>query len=337
MKPLYTEEEFNSAKSTDLLKFECEYCGKEFTREKKYIKYSLKKGNNIKYCCKECADKGSITRVKVNCTLCNKEFDVQLHEFKRSITKRFFCGRSHRVSYFNTLRKGTPLMSEIGKKISESLKKKPKSDYTKFFKTYHCKECGKPFTMQDNRNTTGRQYCSSECRNKWVKENCKTGGYRKGSGRGKSGWYKGIYCDSSWELAFVVYHLDNDIPIKRCKEIRKYIFENKEHEYHPDFVVNGKLYEIKGYNTKQWEAKQEQNKDIIVLRREEIKPYIEYCHNKYGNNFISLYDNSKPQKNLLDYSFVWIHKGDKNMTIKPYDLETYLNDGWVRGRFIKKL
>lgn len=32
----------------------------------------------------------------------------------------------------------------------------------------------------------------------------KLGGLRVGSGRGKKGWYKGIHCDSSWELAFVV-------------------------------------------------------------------------------------------------------------------------------------
>lgn len=43
------------------------------------------------------------------------------------------------------------------------------------------------------------------------------GGYRKGSGVGKSGWYNGIYCDSSWELAYVIYHIDNNLPIIRNK------------------------------------------------------------------------------------------------------------------------
>ena len=37
------------------------------------------------------------------------------------------------------------------------------------------------------------------------------GGYRKGSGRRKKGWYKGFWCDSSWELAWVIYQIEHDI------------------------------------------------------------------------------------------------------------------------------
>jgi len=37
------------------------------------------------------------------------------------------------------------------------------------------------------------------------------GGKRIGSGRGKSGWYKGYWCDSSWELAYVIYNIDHDV------------------------------------------------------------------------------------------------------------------------------
>ena len=38
----------------------------------------------------------------------------------------------------------------------------------------------------------------------------KTGGIREGAGRSKSGWYKGYYCNSSYELAWVIYSLDNN-------------------------------------------------------------------------------------------------------------------------------
>ena len=37
------------------------------------------------------------------------------------------------------------------------------------------------------------------------------GGKRHGSGRGKKGWYKGYYCDSTWELAWVIYQLDHGV------------------------------------------------------------------------------------------------------------------------------
>lgn len=68
------------------------------------------------------------------------------------------------------------------------------------------------------------------------------GGYRKGSGYGKKGWYYGIHCDSSWELAFVFWHVHNNISIKRCTQVRKYIFDGIEQNYHPDFVVNDNIY-----------------------------------------------------------------------------------------------
>ncbi|MEI7942893.1 MAG: hypothetical protein WCH76_06985 [Candidatus Riflemargulisbacteria bacterium] len=50
-----------------------------------------------------------------------------------------------------------------------------------------------------------------------MKAGGKSGGYRRKSGRGKHGWYKGIWCDSSWELAWVMYHLDHGIPFERNK------------------------------------------------------------------------------------------------------------------------
>lgn len=82
-----------------------------------------------------------------------------------------------------------------------------------------------------------------------MKKNPLAGGRRIGSGRGKKGWYKGIYCDSSWELAYLVYYLDHGKNIKRCKEHREYIFNNEKHIYIPDFVTDEGIIEIKGYKT----------------------------------------------------------------------------------------
>ena len=55
------------------------------------------------------------------------------------------------------------------------------------------------------------------------KENRKSGGIRKGSGRGKKGTYKGYWCDSSYELAWVIYNIDKNIPFTRNSEKFKYI------------------------------------------------------------------------------------------------------------------
>ena len=117
------------------------------------------------------------------------------------------------------------------------------------------------------------------------------GGYRRGSGRGKKGWYKGFFCDSSYELAFLIYCLDNNIDIKRNKDKLPYTFEGKSHIYIPDFIVDGKYIEIKGYKTKQFEEKLKWYPNIVVYYEEDLKEVFNYVENKYGKNYISLYEN----------------------------------------------
>lgn len=116
------------------------------------------------------------------------------------------------------------------------------------------------------------------------------GGYVKGSGRGKQGWYKGYFCDSSYELAYVIYCLDHGLDIKRNTEIRKYVFEGIEKNYLPDFVVNDEIIEIKGFVTKQWQAKIDQNKDIKVLYKTDLEHIFKYVIQKYGKNYLELYE-----------------------------------------------
>lgn len=118
----------------------------------------------------------------------------------------------------------------------------------------------------------------------------KLGGYQKGSGRGKKGTYKGFYCDSSWELAYVIYHLDHSLHIIRNTEKREYEFEGVVRKYIPDFIVDNTLVEIKGYVTEQWEAKKLANPDIKVLYAKDMEIYLSYVRKVYGNNFISMYE-----------------------------------------------
>lgn len=122
-----------------------------------------------------------------------------------------------------------------------------------------------------------------------AKEKC-LGGYVEGSGRGKSGRYKGYWCDSSWELAYVIYNLDHDINFSRNTEKFTYIHNGNEYKYIPDFKENDIYIEIKGYNTPQWQSKLTQfNKPIKVLYKEDIKKYLDYVVSKYGKDFINLY------------------------------------------------
>lgn len=113
------------------------------------------------------------------------------------------------------------------------------------------------------------------------------------AGRAKMGWYKGIYCNSSWELAYVIYNLDHNVNFIRNKKGFKYIYEGSEHTYFPDFyLVDSDTYvEIKGYKDNKAEAKISQFKyNLIVLEYNEMQPILDYVISNYGKDFISLYE-----------------------------------------------
>jgi hypothetical protein len=100
MKILYTQAEFDSAKSTDKLLCQCYYCGQSFGLPKKKIKFHLPLNDGRgKYCSKKCQSLSQITEVSVNCTNCSKPLKKTLSESKKS--KNHFCSRSCSVSYNN--------------------------------------------------------------------------------------------------------------------------------------------------------------------------------------------------------------------------------------------
>lgn len=115
------------------------------------------------------------------------------------------------------------------------------------------------------------------------------GGNRKGAGRGKHGWYKGIWCDSSYELAWVIYHLDHNIPFSRNTDSFEYEFNGKKYQYYPDFLLDGKLIEIKGFVNEQTLAKIKSVPNLIVLMRDDLKKEFDYVIATYGKDFIKLY------------------------------------------------
>jgi len=117
------------------------------------------------------------------------------------------------------------------------------------------------------------------------------GGYKKGSGRGKCGWYKGYWCDSSWELAWIIYNLDHNIKFERNYDKFEYFFNDKKLNYIPDFKIDDNYIEIKGYYTKQFEEKVKQfSKNLKIYGKNEMIPFLKYSIDNYGKNFIDLYD-----------------------------------------------
>jgi hypothetical protein len=122
------------------------------------------------------------------------------------------------------------------------------------------------------------------------------GGDRIGSGRGIKGWYKGIWCDSTWELAWVIFNIEYENPFTRNNESFVYEFNGKIKKYFPDFKIGDSYIEIKGrrnYNDldEQTKEKIKQFKgNLIVLMESDMQPYLSYVTKKYGKNFHNLYE-----------------------------------------------
>lgn len=156
-----------------------------------------------------------------------------------------------------------------------------------------CPICKKEFKVY---KSLKRTYCSRKCFNadtqRKYRKTYNTGGCRRGSGRGKKGWYKGYWCDSSWELAWVIYQLDHKIKFKRNTQGFTYEFEGVQHNYYPDFQMDDESYvEIKGYMTEQNKCKLQQFKGTIrVVFKEDMTAILNYVTNNYGTDFIQLYE-----------------------------------------------
>lgn len=121
----------------------------------------------------------------------------------------------------------------------------------------------------------------------------KFGGYKKGCGRGKKGWYKGYWCDSSWELAFILYNIDHGIKFERNKKFFNYEINGKVRKYYPDFIMeDGTYIEIKGYQTKLDDIKFQnfpKELKLKIINFHSDSKILDYVVEKYGKNYIELY------------------------------------------------
>ena len=99
MKPLFTEYEFNNAKTVDKLPCECYICGNVFYKEKRAITSTLKnaRGHKGKYCSPTCMSKDKMTKETVKCINCDKEFLKFPNQIKKH--PNHFCSSSCAGTY----------------------------------------------------------------------------------------------------------------------------------------------------------------------------------------------------------------------------------------------
>lgn len=126
--------------------------------------------------------------------------------------------------------------------------------------------------------------------------------------------YDGRLFGSSWELALYIWLVDSKIDFQYQPDIDIwYEFDGKQHRYEPDFMIEGKLVEVKGdhffnrdgvmrcpYRKKTWTDEQYQHKcaqyeakhrcmlknNVQILLQNDCKKYIDYVEQTYGKDYL---------------------------------------------------
>ena len=254
---------------------QCETCGKIMTE----------KFGTGRFCCKACAN----TR-------------THSEETKKKIAKSIQKLVLHDMSLlYNQQRVGKIIQQqrERAERIRQRYDVNPKL----------CVICNRSIAYE-HRN---RKTCCTECQYKLSGIISRNSAQRKGGnnnvqgvrGTAHYGTYKGIHCDSSFELAFVIYCLEHNIQFERNTQGFDYIYEGENKKYFPDFIINGTYIEIKNYWSEQVQAKIDCFPENLILKtfyKKDLKPCIRYCVDKYGKNFTELYDRNYPS---------WMDKRDK--------------------------
>ena len=238
----------------------CEYCGKE--HDGSY--------GSGRFCSKECRGafvaKGQHTGCKSNkiwhCKWCGLKFTSRskMYDHVHTIHGRFDCAWNKGLT-----EKTSKSVAKAAKTLRDGYKLKR---ITPSFLGRHL--------TQAHKDKIIATYLQNRTNNK----------YR--------GTYKGIYFQYSFELAWIVWNLEHGIKIFRCEETFQYWDSElqKERTYYPDFVLeDGTIVEIKGRVISSTLDKQKAmievyHKKYLLLTQDKIQHCIDYCKEKYGNDFL---------------------------------------------------
>jgi len=288
------------------ISIKCSNCQKEFQKPIAYIKQGEKRGQNNHFCSNDCS---CSFNSKLQPILKQKRIDEYYKNPKKCLNcnsiLKYENSRKYKTKYcsikcaaIHTQKDGGHChwSDEDKKRLSLATKSNPKwvlRHQRKRTKKL-CLQCNKEFEVQEYRKN--QKCCCRKCKNDWIKKTGylkgKNGGYRDNSGTHKKGWYKGYFCMSSWELAWVIYQLDHNISFTRNTKGFTYNFKGKTKKYYPDFIVNGEYIEIKNYVTEQVNEKIKQFPyKLKMLYKNDLTDVFKYVEDKYGKDFIKLYEN----------------------------------------------
>lgn len=123
MKPLYTQAEFDTAKSRDKLPLECKSCGNPFLKSKNNIYSSLKGHPRFKldFCSWRCGAqyRFKLSTSAIRCYQCDSPFIKTLSQIKQ--TKHNFCSQSCAAKWHNAHKTKGTRVSKLERWLQEQL------------------------------------------------------------------------------------------------------------------------------------------------------------------------------------------------------------------------
>ena len=179
--------------------------------------------------------------------VCSAKYSNKNREYKSSDDKR--------TKIIKCIHCGGEMMEHIRSRSNKCKKCKKQYKFIRCCKERTCIICNNKYKTISNRKT-----CSDNCRNKYqqkLKQTLYENGFiNNAPGRCKKITYTSntagiVHLDGTWELEAAKYFDKMNFKWKRNTERFKYIFENTEHYYTPDFFIEdwNCYIEIKGYET----------------------------------------------------------------------------------------
>ena len=264
----------------------CQLCGQQFKNKSSFTQH-------VKYHCKANPNRQQVNAYRVHkqaaCSICGKLFDVaNLRKHEASCGKvdrqRHVSHEGLNCEFCGKLCKNKNSLAQHELRCKENPERKDFNNLAAFVakesaeaRTERYKNCRETLKA---RIALGEVNYDNNIRTKY-----------------KFGTYQGYHCDSSWELAFVIYNLDHNIIFSRNTERFPYLWRDATHYYYPDFIIQDTYYEVKSYFDDRVAAKCEafpEDKILVILDQVKIQPYLNYCEKTYGKDFATLYDRSSP-------------------------------------------
>ena len=268
--------------------------------KKHYTWEELVKYETQEKTCKHCGTKffkswSKWTLSEFCCISCSKKYASNLHkdEARKKASKTL-------KKYYESLPKGAykKMRQEIAQKRHNVLE----VEYLKNPKI--CPICNNIIPFERKHCKT----CSKECGGKAIVKTKLEKGYYDDPNRhfvtSKCGYYKGIYCGSTYELVYTIYNLDHNIPFERNKKGFPYEYDGRVHTYYPDYITSDGYIEIKGRWTDKVDAKLAAvDEPIKILYKKDLKYAFDYVSKTYMNGkktgWQVLYDNHKPKQSKV--------------------------------------